>query len=87
MAKKSKAELAQELNEKISAAIDGADAAAAGDRMGTFTKPNAALAKLLVEEMFYATSSAKQLELLGNFNEVLLFLGAAEVVAPEKAGT
>jgi hypothetical protein len=49
---------------------------------GEFTKEEAKATKDAVEEIFRALTRPKRIEFLGHFNDVLLFLGAAERAAP-----
>lgn len=68
----------EELNKKINAAIDQADAASPTDgRIGSLTMANALLIKLLVEDMFMQLTSTKKRELLGSLNEILCYISTA----------
>lgn len=50
---------------------------------GEFTKEEAQATREAVNEMFNAFSKPKKMEFFGHLNDVLLFLSAAEKVAPE----
>ena len=52
---------------------------------GEFTKEEAIETKDAVEEMFKALPKRKQGEFVGHLNDTLLFLSAAEKVAPSEA--
>lgn len=57
---------------------------------GEFTKAEAKETISAVEEMFKALSKAKQREYIGHWNDIALFLGAAQRAAPDevaKTGT
>ncbi|HXI82107.1 MAG TPA: hypothetical protein VNM34_14970 [Verrucomicrobiae bacterium] len=53
------------------------------DTQGKFCKAEAAETIKAVEEILAALSRAKKSELLGHFNDVFLFLRAAQDAAPE----
>lgn len=68
----------EELNKKINAAMDAADAAApAGGRLGSLTRANMELVKLLVEDMFNQLTSSRKREQIGSLNEIFLYIEAA----------
>lgn len=54
---------------------------------GQFTKEEARATREAVEEMFKAIPKSKSLGYIGHYNDVLLFLGAAEVAAPGEGET
>lgn len=52
---------------------------------GEFTKEEAAETKKAVEEVMKAFPKAKKAEFIGHFNDIFLFLSAAEAAAPPAA--
>lgn len=52
---------------------------------GEFTKEEAKASAQAVEEMFKALAKKKQPEFIGHWNDVALFLRAAEAAAPSEA--
>lgn len=51
---------------------------------GEFTKEEAKATKEAVEEVMKAFPKSKAGEFLGHFNDIMLFLNAAEKAAPEE---
>jgi hypothetical protein len=51
---------------------------------GEFTKEEAQQTGQAVQEMFEALPKKKQMDYLGHYNDILLFLGAAEEAAPKE---
>ncbi len=52
---------------------------------GQFTKEEAQETQKALNEMFRALSAPKRQEFLGHFNDISLFLTAAQKVAPDEA--
>jgi hypothetical protein len=53
--------------------------------VGDFTKEEAVVVQNCVNDMFNALTKKKQLEFLGELNEILCFVSAAKRVAPDEA--
>jgi len=51
---------------------------------GEFTKEEAEETKTAVEEMYTALPKNKKVEFVGHLNDVLMFLSAAQKVAPSE---
>ena len=51
---------------------------------GDFTKEEARELKKTVDEMFEALPKSKKFDYIGHLNDILLFLDAAEKVAPNE---
>lgn len=52
---------------------------------GEFTKQEARSTRQAVQEILDALSKNKKLEFLGHFNDIFLFLDAAERAAPDES--